>query len=229
MASTQKTETVGHSKSADSRKSEHPAPSPTTIMSPAAQVALYHVHNPDSEDDGDNQWYEEDWIEDSDGDWTPVRRYPAPSPTAARTSSSPNSFFGYSAEGHKYEIQHHSTFPGSSSSSSGSAAPMKRAKREHTVIANFSEYAVIIPSPRKPKREAYVCPANFRSDNRCYRAEKKLTKIQAHMVENPSHVDGYDISAAGFLKRAREKGERRAQRTRDARTFDHENPLPPTS
>ena len=161
----------------------------------------------DGEDDGDNEGYEEEWIEDSDGDWTPVRRYPAPWLTAARTSSSPNSFYGYNAKGNKYELEHYSTFS----------------------IVNFSEYAVIIPSPRKPKREAYVCPANFRSDNRCYRAEKKLTKIQAHMVENPSHVDGYDISAAGFLKRAREKGERRAQRTRDARTFDHENPLPPTS
>ena len=106
---------------------------------------------------------------------------------------------------------------------------MKRAKREHTVIANFIEYAVIIPSPRKPKREAYVCPAHYRSENKCYCAERKLSKILVHVGENPSHVDGYDISAAGFLKRAREKEERRAQRTRDARTFDHENPLPPTS
>ena len=79
-------------------KSEHPAPSPTTIMSPAAQVALYHVHNPDGEDDGeddgeygeDDDEYEEEWIEDSDGSWTPVRRYPAPSRIAARTSSSPS-------------------------------------------------------------------------------------------------------------------------------------------
>ena len=161
----------------------------------------------DGEDDGDNEGYEEEWIEDSDGDWAPVRRYPAPWLTAARTSSSSNSFYGYNVNGDKYELEHYSTFS----------------------IVNFSEYAVIIPSPRKRKREAYVCPANFRSDKRCFCAEKKLTKILAHMEENPCHVDGYDITAAGFHKRAREKGERRAQRTRDARTFDHENPLPPTS